>query len=65
MMNLSTFDFSALGVVLASFTGVGSFFLGRHLRRRRQEKKQARERAALEATQSRQVRRARERGQRK
>ena len=64
-MNLSAIDLSAFGLVLASLTGVGSFFLGRHLRRRRQEKKHARERAALEATQSRQVRRARERGQRK
>ena len=64
-MNFSNFDLSALGVVLASFTGVGSFFLGRHLRRKRQEKKQLKERAAVEATQSRQVRRARERGQRK
>ena len=63
-MNLPNIDLSTFGIVLASFTGVGSFFLGRHLRRRRQEKKAARERAALEATQSRQVRRARERGQR-
>jgi hypothetical protein len=64
-MNIPNIDLSTVGLVLASFTGVGSFFLGRHLRRKRQAKKQARERAALEATQSRQVRRARERGQRK
>ncbi|MGI4776698.1 MAG: hypothetical protein ACRYGA_01045 [Janthinobacterium lividum] len=64
-MNLPAIDLSIFGIVLASLAGVGSFFLGRHLRRRGQEKKVAKERAVLEATQSRQVRRARERGQRK
>jgi hypothetical protein len=64
-MNFANFDLSTIGLVLASLTGVGSFVLGRHLRRRRQEKRSARDRAEAEATQSRQVRRARERGQRK
>jgi hypothetical protein len=57
-------ELSALGVLLAVVTGVGSFFLGRYLRRNRAQKRQARERAAAEAAQSRQVRRARERRQR-
>lgn len=61
-MNL---DLSTVGLVLASLTGVGSFVLGRHLRRRRQEKRAERERIAEAATQSRQVRRAKERTQRK
>ena len=63
-MNFANFDLSTIGLVLASLTGVGSFVLGRHLRRKRQEKRRARERFEAEATQSRQVRRARERGQR-
>ena len=64
-MNFASLDLSTVGLVLASLTGVGSFVLGRHLRRRRQEKRAARERIAEEATQSRQVRRAKERTQRK
>jgi hypothetical protein len=64
-MNFANFDLSTVGLVLASLTGVGSFVLGRHLRRKRQEKRSARARAAAAATQSRQVRRARERGQRR
>lgn len=62
---LANLDLSTLGLVLASLTGVGSFVLGRYLRRRRLEKRAARERIAEEATQSRQVRRAKERTQRK
>jgi hypothetical protein len=58
-------DLSVAGVVLAAFTGIGSFFLGRYLRRRHSEKRRVRERAMAEATQSRQVRRARERSGRK
>ena len=64
-MNLANLDLSTLGLVLASLTGVGSFVLGRHLRRKRQEKRAARERIAEESTQSRQVRRAKERSGRK
>lgn len=58
---MNGFDLSTLGVALAALTGVGSFFLGRHLRRRRAEKRMAKERAAAQANESRQVRRARER----
>ena len=65
MNPLANLDLSTVGLVLASLTGVGSFVLGRHLRRRRLEKRAARERIAEEATQSRQVRRAKERTQRK
>ena len=57
-------DLSVLGLVLAVVTGIGSFFVGRHLRRSRMEKRRAKERAAAEAAQSRQVRRARERRER-
>lgn len=64
-MNFASLDLSTVGLVLASLTGVGSFVLGRYLRRKRQEKRAARERAAEEATQSRQVRRAKERTQQK
>ena len=64
-MNFANFDLSTVGLVLASLTGVGSFVLGRHLRRKRQEKRSARERLAEAATQSRQVRRARQRSERK
>ncbi|HUD32452.1 MAG TPA: hypothetical protein VMR43_05445, partial [Variovorax sp.] len=60
-MNFASLDLSTVGLVLASLTGVGSFVLGRYLRRKRQEKRAARERIAEEATQSRQVRRAKER----
>ena len=58
-------DLSVVGLALALGTGVGSFFLGRYLRKSRAEKRRARERAAEEAAQSRQVRRARERRQAK
>ena len=58
-------DLSVLGLVLAVVTGIGSFFVGRHLRRGRMEKRRAKERVAAQAGQSRQVRRARERSQRK
>ncbi len=64
-MTMGGIDLSALGMVVAVATGLGSYFLGRHWRKGRVAKKQARERAALEATQSRQVRRARERSQRR
>jgi len=64
-MTMGAIDFSTLGLVIAVVTGIGSFLLGRHLRKGRQAKKQAKERAALHATQSRQVRRARQRTERK
>ena len=64
-MTMCAIDFSTLGLVIAVVTGIGSFLLGRHLRKGRQAKKQAKERAALHATQSRQVRRARQRTERK
>ncbi len=58
-------DVSTLGLAIAVVTGIGSFLLGRRLSRGRAERKRARERAAAEATQSRQVRRARERSGRR
>jgi hypothetical protein len=64
-MNMGGIDLSVVGLLLAIVTGAGSFLIGRHLRRKRQEKRSASERAAAEATQSRQVRRARQRSQRK
>ena len=48
-------------IVIAVVSGLVSFLVGRWLSRGRREKKAARERAAAQATQSRQVRRARER----
>jgi len=64
-MTMGAFDLSAFGIVLAGLTGIGSYFLGRYLRRRRVARRQAKLQAVAEATQSRQVRRARERGARK
>ncbi|MDP9901535.1 hypothetical protein [Variovorax ginsengisoli] len=58
-------DLSAIGIVLAGLTGIGSYFLGRYLRQRRVAKRQAQLQAVAQAAQSRQVRRARERGARK
>jgi len=48
-MTMGAIDFSTLGLVIAVVTGIGSFLLGRHLRKGRQAKKQAKERAALPA----------------
>ncbi|MCU4121998.1 hypothetical protein [Variovorax sp. N23] len=62
---MGNIDFSTIGLVIAVATGIGSFFLGRRLSRGRTEKKQQKARAAEFATQSRQVRRARERSARK
>jgi len=62
---MGNIDFSVVGLVLAVLTGIGSFFLGRYLRQRRLSGRRTRERLAAEATQSRQVRRARQRGERK
>lgn len=62
---MGNIDFSTIGLVIAVVTGIGSYFLGRHFRKGRVEKKQIQQRAAEYATQSRQVRRARERSARK
>ncbi|MGJ7492448.1 hypothetical protein [Variovorax sp. ZT4R33] len=62
---MGNLDLSIVGLVLAGVTGIGSFLLGRYLRKGRAAKKQSQQRAAEYATQSRQVRRARERSNRK
>jgi len=50
-----------IGLVIAVLSGLASFALGRWLSKRRRQKKADQARAAIEAGQSRQVRRARER----
>ncbi len=62
---MGAFDLSVVGLVLAVVTGIGSFLVGRHLREKRMNKRRATDRATAEAVQSRQVRRARERRQKK
>jgi hypothetical protein len=62
---MGNLDLSIIGLLIGAVTGLGSYFLGRHLRKGRAEKKQIQQRAAEFATQSRQVRRARERSARK
>lgn len=62
---MGNLDLSIIGLLVGAVTGLGSYFLGRHLRKGRAEKKQIKQRAAEYATQSRQVRRARERSARK
>lgn len=54
-------ELNVLVVALAAAMGLCSFLVARYLRRRFDAKRRAKARAALEATQSRQVRRARER----
>jgi type II secretory pathway pseudopilin PulG len=54
-------EVSVIGLIIALVSAIASFALGRWLSRKRREKKAQQARAALEATQSRQVRRARER----
>ena len=54
-------DAGVIGFLVAVASAIASFALGRWLSRRRREKKAAQARAAEEASQSRQVRRARER----
>lgn len=54
-------DLNVVVVALALATGLCSFLIARYLRRRFDAKRRAKARAAVEATQSRQVRRARER----
>jgi len=56
---------ATLGLIIAVLSGIASFVLGRWLSGRRRQKKAERLRAAAEAAQSRQVRRARERQQRR
>jgi HAMP domain-containing protein len=58
------FEIGTLGLVILVFTGICSFAIGRWLSRNRRQKKAERDRAAAEAGQSRQVRRARERQRR-
>ena len=58
-------EFGIVGIVIALVTGLASFALGRWLSNARRKKKAERERAAAEAGQSRQVRRARQRQQRR
>ena len=50
-----------IAIVVALVSGLVSFLVGRWLSKGRRERKAAKERLAAEATQSRQVRRARER----
>jgi len=54
-------EIGIIGLVIAVLSGLASFVLGRWLSKRRRHKKAEQARAAAEAGQSRQVRRARER----
>jgi type II secretory pathway pseudopilin PulG len=54
-------EIGIIGLVIAVLSGLASFVLGRWLSKRRRQKKADHARAAAEAAQSRQVRRARER----
>lgn len=58
-------EVGTIGIVIAVVSAIGSFALGRWLSKGRRKKKAERERAATEAGQSRQVRRARQRQQRR
>jgi len=58
-------EIGIIGLVIALLSGLASFALGRWLSRRRRQKKADQARAAAEAGQSRQVRRARERQQKR
>lgn len=58
-------EIGIIGVVIAVASGLCSFALGRWLTTRRRQKKSDQARAAAEAGQSRQVRRARARQQRR
>ncbi len=55
------FDVTAIGLIVAVVTGLASFWIGRSLSNRRRTKRQAEQEAARRATESRQVRRARQR----
>jgi len=54
-----------IGLVIAVLSGLASFAVGRWLSKRRRQKKAEQARAVAEAGQSRQVRRARERRQKR
>lgn len=54
-------DISALGLLLGGIGGVFSFWLGRRWRQKRLGRRREREQTSTRATESRQVRRARER----
>jgi len=54
-------EIGIIGLLIAVLSGLASFVLGRWLSKRRRQKKADEARAAAEAGQSRQVRRARER----
>ncbi|MDM0069414.1 MULTISPECIES: hypothetical protein [unclassified Variovorax] len=58
-------EIGIIGLVIALLSGLASFALGRWLSKRRRQKKADQARAAAEAGQSRQVRRARERQQKR
>ena len=58
-------DVSALGVAIMVVTGAGAFWLGRTLSRRWRQRRRRREDAAARAQESRQARRARERGEKR
>ena len=58
-------EIGILGIVVAVVCGLASFLVTRWLSRRRQQKEADQARVAAEAGQSRQVRRARERQQRR
>ena len=57
-------DFNIIGVFVAVVTGIASFFVGRHFRMKRTQKKRERDRIAAQALETRQQRRARERRER-
>ncbi len=54
-------EIGPIAIAIALVSGLISFLVGRRLSRGRREKKAAQQRVAAQATQSRQVRRARER----
>jgi len=58
---MGAFDISAIGIAIAAVTGIGSFLIGRHLRKSRMEKRREQDRVTAEAVQSRQVKRAKAR----
>ena len=60
-MNYLGLDVTALGLIVAVVTGLASFWLGRRFSNRSRAKREAKQDAAAKAAESRQVRRARER----
>ena len=58
-------DIGIVGIVIIVASGIASFAVGRYLSTKRRAKKDAQRRAAEHAAQSRQVRRARERRERR